>query len=471
MSAEFSEQAAGVATAVFVRYMTKLSKEYRANMIRPHHQISTTGTASRLRRYRGVVVAAAIALGASGAHAGWNDQYLDGDLNIDVGAYGTLGITASDSDVFGFRRGISAITSAYKGDIEPLIDSSFNLQLTARYKTRIEAMAQLKVREQGANDKLGDYIPIAFLTYRHSPSWSVRAGRIPIDVFMLSESHDVSYAYPWVRQITNTYGLFQLDSYEGMDVNYRKAINDGFLEWRLSAGTFKAHVSLSEREVLRAKFKDYYSTILQYDKNNWRLRASYMQGNMDHMFFISGAREAAQRFLDVLPILGEKTRSIFLQGVPFNSTSTSQTAIGASYENKRWQLQAESVFTRVQDAETVDFNSGYVSAAYRLDKWTPYAALARLQSSGRPSAKAAFSDLTDEQHRVLTPLAALISSSANQTTFITGLRWDFRYNMALKLQWNRHRIGRHGGYLWHQIPGSTKKQYVNTWSLNLDFII
>lgn len=426
--------------------------------------------ASRLQSF-GCALITAAALSAQSAHGSWNSQYLDGDLNTTLGAYGTLGVTVSDSDKLGFRRDISSVSSAYQGEIEPFIDTQFNLQFSASYKNRLETTIQLKIRDQGLNDKLDDYIPIVFVTYRHSPTWSIRVGRLPIDVFMLSESRDVSYSYPWVRQITNSYGLFELDSYEGMDLNFSTHINDGFLQWRVSAGSFEAHLAPSEDELLRTEFENYYSSIVQFDKANWRLRASYMQADVEDFYFVYGEKLSVERFLKIAPTLNEATLRIFTEASPYEGTSVRQTALGASYENKRWQLQAEGTVTRIKDSEAFNFNSGYVSAAYRINKWTPYTAVARLQSSGRPSANAAFDPLTDEQRYALEPMGTLVSNNANHTSFIAGLRWDFRHNMALKLQWNRHRIGRHGAYLWHLKPGSNNERYVNTWSLNLDFII
>ena len=59
-----------------------------------------------------------------------------------------------------------------------------------------------------------------FLSWQAQPNFTVRAGRLVIPLFMLSEYIEVGYAYPWVSPPMEMYSGVPLDSWSGMDFSW-----------------------------------------------------------------------------------------------------------------------------------------------------------------------------------------------------------------------------------------------------------
>lgn len=59
-----------------------------------------------------------------------------------------------------------------------------------------------------------------FLSWNAKPDFTVRAGRLVIPLFMLSEYLEVGYAYPWVRPPMEMYSGVPLSSWSGMDFSW-----------------------------------------------------------------------------------------------------------------------------------------------------------------------------------------------------------------------------------------------------------
>lgn len=58
----------------------------------------------------------------------------------------------------------------------------------------------------------------------------------------------------------------------------------------------------------------------------------------------------------------------------------------------------------------------------------------------------------------------------DQITASIGGRWDIRYDLALKTQWDRTWVEVAGGLLWDQKLGSSEDNVVDTYSINLNYI-
>lgn len=404
-----------------------------------------------------------------GAMGGIQSSFLQNTLTTSVSAYGTVGAVFSDSDSFGFRRNISSSAAAFKGSPEMLVDSQFNIQLSAHYQSWLQASLQFKIRDQNNNDDVDDYLPLAYLNVKPNSRLSIRGGRLPIDVFMLSESRDVSYAYPWARQINLFYGLFELDSFEGMDASYRHQLGKGNMEWRVAGGDFYAHISPSDNAFIRSHSKPFYSGVVQYDQQPWRWRFSYLHTEISSFRFLYGEYQLSENLIKLLPDLGADTLSV-LNSSSMLGSKLQQYAVGFSYEDYQWQFQTEAFSVKFIGENVMDFASGYISIARRIGEWTPYFATARLYSAGRPQTNALLDSFTDHQISAIAPLAAMISSKINQSVLITGVRWDFSSKMALKLQWNHSITGDRGAYMWQIKPNQKIDRHINSWSLSLDFI-
>ncbi|XQF91864.1 hypothetical protein ACOBV9_09245 [Pseudoalteromonas espejiana] len=89
-------------------------------------------------------------------------------------------------------------------------------------------MVQVVIQDH-AYKSFDNFLELAFVRYRPTRHWAIRAGRLNSDLYLLSEYPYVGYAYLWVRPPHSYYSFANIASnFDGVDVEYSKAINDGF---------------------------------------------------------------------------------------------------------------------------------------------------------------------------------------------------------------------------------------------------
>jgi hypothetical protein len=150
-------------------------------------------------------------------------------------------------------------------------------------------------------------------------------------------------------------------------------------------------------------------------------------------------------------------------------------AVGLNYDPGKWFLMAEAGTMNARSflAKT---NAMYVSGGYRAGAFTPYLSLSRVDAKSPtsdpglsiaglpPPYAAAAAELN-------TNLAVLLKAIPSQSSISAGVRWDFRSDMALKLQYDRVRTRRGSrGMLILLEPGFVSGHPVNVTSAVLDFV-
>jgi hypothetical protein len=61
-------------------------------------------------------------------------------------------------------------------------------------------------------------------------------------------------------------------------------------------------------------------------------------------------------------------------------------------------------------------------------------------------------------------------ADVDQTTFSVGTRWDFKPNLALKLQWDRTWVAENQAMLWERASDETAAQTVDIVAVSLNFV-
>lgn len=101
-------------------------------------------------------------------------------------------------------------------------ESVAGLQVNTRVSDKVSVSLQLKAGSQldGVEMEWG------YLEYTFAPDLKLRAGRLRVPGFMLSEYLDVGYAYPWVSVPIEVYGWLPFSRYEGLDLRYWTSVGD-----------------------------------------------------------------------------------------------------------------------------------------------------------------------------------------------------------------------------------------------------
>lgn len=307
--------------------------------------------------------------------------------HVDFSGYGTLAATYNASDLGDYRANWRQSAGARDG-IDFGVDSRLGGQANVAFSDVFSAAGQaLAIRRDGKDVKLN--AEWLYGQAQISSGLSVRAGRLALPTFMLSDVRNVGYAQHWIRTPAEVYLGFPVTSVDGAQVLYRTDVGGFRLTVQPTYGRAKAKVffdggPLGEL-VGGAKWDDLWSLNVSAEKGDWTVR-------------------------------GGETRSkssLVYENAPFIPTSKFTdkfTSFGVQYDNGSLLVMAEFV-DRATSSREFDTRAWYTSAGYRIGSWMPYASIARLVNLG-----------------------TTIKADPASRTIAAGVRWDAMQNVDVKLQ-------------------------------------
>ena len=420
-------------------------------------------------RFTTVAASVTLALGAAAADAA--------DINdmFSVQGFGTSAVVHSSEDRADFVGNLFQPKGAgfsHEWDMRP--DTLVAGQLAMHFSDKFSAIVQA-VSQYSYDESYKPHIEWANVKYQATSALSLRAGRIVLPSFMVSETRFVGYANPWVRPPQEIYFPAAITSNDGVDATYviatgkvRNAVQGfwGTSKSKLSAGSAKANPSWGlnySAEFGSTKLRaGYYATKLDLDLPTLEPIFAGLNGLGTALSAFGFQPAASQAFA-----LADQYS---LKGMQLATYS-----LGASYDPGQWFVTAEgSMFEG--DGFLADSKAGYVTGGYRIKTFTPYITVASLESdirfvsgistSGLPAGLAA--GAIGINAGVNTTLE---SFSGSQSSVSLGTRWDFMSNLALKVQYDRVNIdkGSHG-QLSNMQPDYQPGGNVHLISVAVDFV-
>ena len=409
-------------------------------------------------KIRPLAFAIAAALAAGTAHA---------DPAFSFSGYGTVGVVHSDNDqadylVDVFKPNGPGHTRSWSADV----DSRIGAQVSAAFTPSLSAVVQVLAQQRYDNS----YTPVvewANVQYRITPDASVRLGRMVLPVFMVTDSRRVGYSNPWVRPPVEVYSLVPVTSYDGADASYRFTAGSVVNTMQLSYG--RADPKFPATEVVqsgKAKARDLAAFAYTAEAGPLTFRANYGEAKLTVEAFdplFAGFRQFGPP--------GEAIASTY----ELDGRKVKFVGFGASYDPGRWFATAEYAHFDT-DSILGSRTSWYVSGGHRFGSFTPYATYARMKSdkatttagldpTGLPPQLAAVAQALNAA------LNAGLALSAEQDTVSVGVRWDFMRNAALKLQYDRVKLGANSvGTFGHVQPGFEPGGRVGLFSAAVDFV-
>ncbi len=384
-----------------------------------------------------------------------------------LSGYGTFGVVHSDDEhadyvIDQFKPNGPGATRAWSPDV----DSRIGLQLTADLAPRLTAVVQVVSQQRYDNT----YVPAvewANLKWQATPDLNVRAGRVVLPIFMLTDSRKVGYANAWVRPPVEVYYMVPLTSSDGVDATWRRTFGEAT---HTVQGTFgRSDAKFPPQPSIGsgvAKVRDIFAAVYTLERGFFTGRLNYGQAKLtieqyDPLF--AGFRQfgppgaaIAERF----ELHGRKADFV---------------GVGFSYDPGAWFATAEWAHFDTHSIVGAK-QAWYASAGYRFGKVTPYATYAHIQPDGATSDPGLpLAGLPPQLAAAGAQLNALLNAQLSviprQTTWSAGVRWDFLRNAAIKIQWDRVRradgsIGTFANLQPGFVPGGT----VNVISAAVDFV-
>lgn len=399
-------------------------------------------------------------------------------------AYGTIGYAASNRG-FSYQRSIND-----DGTFDR--DSVFGAQLDLRLNPRWSATLQLKAAQSLDHDSRWDLTPAwAFLAWRPSDDWLLRAGKLRVPLYLHSESLDVGVTHDMARLPAEMYSMSPSNDFYGLYATKTWPHGEGELSLDGYSGRIKTTARFWTRDGLPPvvnpgpRFLEVDVKVtgavltLRQPESTWRaayLNAVARQGDGSLM-----ARTYA--FVDLGGGLGYYKVNDALPGPPLETTSSLTNHVVTLGVEQRfaqhWRVAAEFARNIQKKSEVgADTYGGYLALFRSIGPATPYVSYGLLRSNG--VSRDWYRRLTETQLPAFIPGADQINASQrlaaeaiwalDQRALALGSSYSIDHHQKLKLEWMRTRIGQ-VSRLVDTPPGSATPRDVNidTWSLSYSF--
>ena len=343
--------------------------------------------------------------------------------------FGTLGVARSSSDDAEFVRDLSQTKGIRDGKWSGRIDTILGVQANWQATREVELVGQVVSRAHYDTSRDPE-VMWAFAKWDPDPRVSLRAGRIGADFMMLADSRLVGYSYLTVRPSADFFGPLFFSHFDGADGSLTLPLGDGLLRGKLFMGKTQEKAAGSPG-IWDTSGSPVHGLVFDYMTGPWqfRINASNIRFGKEIKTFTirENLIEAGAFFPTALEAAG--TMVAKHKWARFLS-------LGVVYDEGPLQVQA--MLNRIRQESDVfeDSHAGYVLAGYRVGSVTPFAGISRWVSDGGPYSTG-LPDLDADTMLLKAGYAQFMAASrAHQTTYSLGARWDFRDNMALKLQWD-----------------------------------
>lgn len=326
--------------------------------------------------------------------------------DVRISGFGTVGYVTTNTNDAEFRSNPRQDKGATKSDGDWGVDSRLGLQANVTFNEMFSAVGQLYIsRRDGDSSPEAEWL---FVQADVADGVSLRAGRMVMPTFLLSDFRHVGYAQHWLRAPVEVYSAFNTSSFDGAQAIFRRQIGDYNLTAQISAGVSddeRIYGTIDGTLVENKEENDrLYSANIMLERGDWGFRVAHTQKRDVE---ISLARTVSlYGGLATLPA-----------GMQFARGDDKFTSVGVQYDDGILLVMSEYIWrhwnVRKDMGGKYDSEAFYVTAGYRFGPVMPYATYSQLDPTGD-----GYSYGTDVRK-----------------TKAVGVRWDIVRNLAFKAQY------------------------------------
>ena len=406
-------------------------------------------------------------------------------LDFSVSGFGTLGYARSDRS-YAYQRFIDDGGTLSR-------DSLAGLQVDAKFADQFGATLQVKAAPAMTNDKQYEgTVSWAFLSWRPSNDWLIRAGRQRIPLYLYSQSFDVGVTYDFARLPTEMYSISPNNDFDGLSFSKNWGLDSGDLTLDGFWGKSKADIRVWLRDnippvqsagpIFRALELKGGGLALSYKQNENVYRVGVGRVVIGERNGVSSIPTTFP-FVTLFPGVGYYQVDAALPGpgIPTISRFGYTTAtLGADVDaGSGFRAVGELARTFVPQTDvSTQSTRGYASVLKRLEKWTPYVTYAFLRSQARPLNL--HNSVNNTTVPAFVPGAVLINASQragadgilayDQSSWAVGTSYAFSATSKLKAEWMRVRIGQTSSLVDAPPASNIRNQHINVLSVSYNFV-
>lgn len=397
--------------------------------------------------------AAAVAL-AAGAQAQEVDKAgaASAATGLRLSGFGSLGLSHVQApDGWGYRRELTqgGSDASWRHDV----DTRLGVQLNYSLGSQFELVAQAIARKRGSYAHDLDALEWAYAAYRPDADWTLRAGRVNLDAFLMADYRNVGYGFTTARPPVELYAMLPT-TLDGADV--ARSWFQGDAQWRAKLMLGTAHIG-DFATAEPGRVRHVVGLMLSREEGGLLLRGSASRTRIE--LDPTGTQPAVDALTQLgslpLPPVADEAR-VLRDRLGQAGIWATFLELGVRYELADWQWSAEVV--HISGAPLIKQDSAYANVGRRFGDWTPYIGYARTRDGmpvlAMPAWQAALAPVLGAAGAAQAQmLGSLVAQSVNvsrvqQSGWSVGTRWDFHPQAALKLQWDRVHVDAGGPGLW-----------------------
>lgn len=442
-------------------------------------------------RVRWATMALLLPLGSTPLWA--QDAQPENPAALKLSGFATMAATYNDNSDAGTIFSYSQLNPANKG-------WSGNLDSVAGVQADLQLLPGTSVTVQGAvraGENADPKLRLAYVRQATSTETAVRVGRLRSPVFFDSDVAEIGYAYLLSRPPIPLYTTMNSVNYlDGADLQWRFNLgNVSFLTQGYYGNNQYKHrfYNLSPVVAADAQVRDMTGLAVSASFPNLTLRVSHTEtsaytmksSSIDTMNsgltqIAGGLQTTATAIQGGLPARAAELRAQavnvnrFVNAYNFKPTYTS---VGFDANLDAWRFVGEWTRLNTNGRLTGNFEGQQLTIGYNVGEFTPYVSFARQVRTSPDVDTSAFAttgfDATLDGS--LTTMKNALDQAARYADLSTrsislGMRWDFRENMAMKVQYDRldSPTANTGGYF--TVSNLPFNNTVNLLTVSLDLI-
>jgi hypothetical protein len=392
-------------------------------------------------------LAGACGLASSAAHA----DAFSWDPSASFSGFGTIGYVKTDNDQAQFVSAGQPAGAGKDGSFSP--DSKLGGQVNAKANSVFSATVQA-VSKYAAQGTWKPTVEWAFVKAQATPDFAVRAGRIGLPFYMVSDYINVDYSNLWIRPPIDVYGQVAFDHFDGADGMYQTTVGSTTLTGQVFVGetntttTVRIHARHSVGMNLTAEFDNGITARIGYAQAKITVDSTQMD--------------------QLVGVLSQTPFASVGEELSVTNKDASFAGAGISWDHENFVGSAE--YTKRKTSSYISSTTGWsVTGGYRIGKFTPYAVVSKLKVDN--------TNVNDTIPAGVAQLAALrgavegllATQNLAQKTDSIGLRWDAYKNVAVKFEYDH--IKPDGGVgLFEKVQPGFGNTAVNVYGVAVDFV-
>ena len=404
-------------------------------------------------------------------------------LDLAWSGFGTLGYTQSDQPV-NYQRFIDE-----KGSFKR--DSVLGAQLDARFSQQWGATVQVKAAPSDHSDSQWQAsLAWAFVSWRPSDDWLIRAGKLRLPFMLNTENADVGATYDFVRLPQEVYSIAPTTDVIGLSVS-KTWFGERF-DWTAEAYSGKASTywRFYGRDRTMDSNASSGSWFLPIDMKSTGLVLTAR--SLEHTFRIGYHEGEASRPGAKIGPSFEYSPCPPPAGAPPGSTASLPycynvapggfdevrvpifTLAGSVSLPENFKLTAEYAKMKIASASRgLNRWGGYLALSKRIGAWTPYIYYAKLKSNGESLSQYQQIDsnagVVIPAYRAYQHMVADILSPYDQSTAAFGTSFWVTPKSVIKAEWSRVNTGVVSSFVDAPVGGESGHRQIDVFSLSYSF--